>query len=39
MSNNEETLWKKPGFWIAVVATVTIAIIICGLWLPTSIEL
>ena len=39
MRNKDESFWKKPSFWAIVAVVIITAVIIYGLWLPTSIEL
>jgi hypothetical protein len=34
-----ESLWGRPGLWALLAATVILAVIIYGLWLPASITL
>ena len=39
MRKKGEAFWNKLSFWAIVAVVIITAVIIYGLWLPTSIEL
>ena len=34
-----ESLWGRPGLWALFAATIILAVVIYGLWLPATITL